>query len=100
MHRTGCRRLWALFKALPPEAAVWRHDSFTTTDELLAQLLERTDAWQRAIFTALIPPKKGQPRRISLPAPVEILRPDDEPPQRKVETDPRVIAAWFSQHFK
>jgi hypothetical protein len=87
--------VWALVSGLPPEAAVWRQSSFTPTEELLVQFLERHDEWARAHLQALLHHK-----RIAVPAEFHILRPGEEDkPTRKVETDPRVIAAFFSEHF-
>jgi hypothetical protein len=80
---------------LPPDAAVWRQHSFTPTEELMAQFLERHDEWARAHLQALLHHK-----RVSVPPEVHILRPgEDEQPARHVETDPAKIAAWFQQHI-
>jgi hypothetical protein len=87
--------VWALVSGLPPEAAVWRQNAFTPTEELLAQFLERHDEWARSHLQALLHHKK-----VTVPPEVHIMRPGEEPePARKVETDPLVIAAWFKSHI-
>ena len=86
--------MWALVQGLPPEAAVWRQQSFTPTEELLVQLLERHDEWARAHLQALLHHKK-----VTVPPEFKILRPgEDEQPTRRIETDPAKIAAWFQEH--
>jgi hypothetical protein len=89
--------VWALVSGLPPEAAVWRQHSFTPTEELLVQFLERHDQWARAHLQALLHHK-----RVAVPPEFRMLRPgeEEEASARKVETDPRVIAAFFSRHFE
>lgn len=80
---------------LPPDAAVWRADSFTPTEEFLALLLERYEAWSGAALKALLNHK-----RILIPAPVEIERPGRAPEApARVETDPRALAAFFAKHI-
>ena len=87
--------MWALVKGLPPEAAVWRQHSFTPTEELLVQVLERHDAWARAHLQALLHHKK-----VSVPPEFTILRPGEEDrPASRVETDPVKIAAFFQEHL-
>jgi hypothetical protein len=95
-HGTSCRRVNALVKGLPPEAAVWRQNAFTPTEELLVQLLERHDEWARSHLQALLHHKK-----VSVPAPFHMLRPGEEEqePANRVETDPAKIAAWFQQNL-
>ena len=89
------RRLNALVLALPPDAAVWREQAYPPTTELIAVLIERQEEWSRAIFQAL----RNQ-RRVSVPQPMRILRPGERAKTaRRVETDPRKIAAFFRQHF-
>lgn len=95
VNKIGVRRLWALLRGLPPDSAVWREDTFTPTEEFLVQIMERQHAWNESILGALMGHKK-----VSVPAAPQILRPGEEMPQpRKVETDPRVIAAWFQEHL-
>jgi hypothetical protein len=86
----------ALVMGLPPEAAVWRQNAFTPTEELLVQFLERHDEWSRAHLQALLHHKK-----VTVPAPFHMLRPGEEQqkPASRVETDPVKIAAFFKQHF-
>lgn len=86
--------MWALVKGLPPEAATWRRDHFPPQVELLAQLHEQQDRWNRALFGAL-----RRERRVQVPGEVRILRPGEDG-KPKVETDPRAIAAFFAQHVK
>ena len=81
-------------EGLPPEAVTWRKDGLPFAEELAAQQLERADAWARAQF------EYGAGKRVRLPPPVVIERPGQALPEApKVETDPRVIAAWFANHM-
>jgi len=94
-HHTSSRRVWVLVQGLPPDAAVWRRDGFAPTEELLVQLLERHDQWARSHLQAMLGHK-----RVNMPAPFQIMRPGEEPPSKpKIETDPRVIAAWFASNI-
>lgn len=59
------------------------------------QVLERHDQWARAHLQALLHHKT-----IPVPAEFKILRPgEEEQEQRRIETDPVKIAAFFGQHF-
>lgn len=84
-----------LVKGLPPEAAVWRQHSFTPTEELLVQVLERHDEWARSHLQALLHHKQ-----VTVPARFHMLRPGEEQqPAKRVETDPQVIAQFFEQNL-
>lgn len=93
---TSCRRVFALIKGLPPGSAIWRKDSFPPVEEMLVQFIERHDEWSHALLMALLGHK-----RVATPAPFQILRPgeDEEPKRPSIETDPRVIAAWFHENI-
>ena len=80
-------------QGLPPESATWRKDGLPFIEEIAAQQLERADEWARIHF------EYGAGKRVRLPPPVRIERPGQEPERPKVETDPRVIAAWFANHM-
>lgn len=43
----GARRLWVMVSGLPESAALYREERWTRQDEMLATLLELTDAWGR-----------------------------------------------------
>lgn len=57
----------------------FRQDALTPGDELLAELLENQDAWQRA-HMQITSRKRGQ---IMVPAPVRVERPGQTEPERK-----------------
>jgi len=78
---------------LPPESATWRDgaDPWTQTDHFLAALIENGDYWGRQ--TAVLHGVKQH----KLPKPIRIPRPGETEPERKIEKDPRAIAAWFSE---
>jgi hypothetical protein len=90
-----------LLRGLPlDEAATWRedrekHPDWSQTDELLASLLELTDAWSRAIVKVL----GGKPRGSALKVP-RPEAPQSTPEKKEIETDPAVIAAWFRRHVR
>jgi hypothetical protein len=51
---SGCRRLWALVRGLPVDAAVWRDGKhWTQADELQAIAIERSDIWGHRLTVAL-----------------------------------------------
>jgi hypothetical protein len=75
----SARRLWVLVQGLPENAAVWREDSWTRQDEMLASLLELTDAWGHAMIAVHGGKMKGNPK------PLHVKRPwEPEPQTRKV----------------
>jgi hypothetical protein len=83
-----------LIKGLPAESATCRDgDPWTQLDHTAVALLEHLSLWGR-IHAQLLGGKSYQ-----LPKQIQIDRPKP-PARRKVETDPRRIAAFFSQHFK
>lgn len=50
---SGCRRLWALVRGLPVDAAVWRDGRhWTQQDELSAVAIERADVWGHRLTVA------------------------------------------------
>jgi hypothetical protein len=50
---SGCRRLWALVRGLPVDAAVWRDGKhWTQRDELAAIGIERADIWGHRLTMA------------------------------------------------
>lgn len=94
IETAGPRRLWALVRNLPPESATHRAESLPPVEELLATLVERMDAWNEPQLMLAL----GQ-KRVIVPSRMRIRRPSDPPPQeRKIESDPRAIAAWFAKH--
>lgn len=77
---------------LRPDAGIWRQDFLPPVEERLAQLLERQDAWSRALLSAQLGHKE-----IKAPGEIRIPRPSDpEPVKPRVETDPKVIAQFFT----
>jgi hypothetical protein len=77
---------------LPPEANVWRQDAFTPVEECLVLLIERQELWCRALLDVHL-----EKREIRVPGELRIPRPGSEPEKpKRVETDPKVIAAWFA----
>lgn len=85
--------MWALIKGLPLESATYSSQRFPPDVEFLATLIEQQDAWQKAHFLL------AAGKSVAPPAPVRIVRPDDEPePERKLVSDPRTIAAWFAKN--
>ena len=70
---------------------VWRQDMLPPIEERLVQLLERQDAWFRALFDAQVGAKS-----IKVPGEITIPRPGREPERPRVERDPAVIAKWFA----
>lgn len=84
-----------MVNGLPPDAATWRKSAFPPAEEFLAQMLERSHAWNQSLLSALMGAKK-----VSFPADVQIYRPDDERLLApRVETDPTAIAQWFTQNM-
>jgi len=91
------RRLLALIRGLPPEAAAFREDqpTWTQRDELLATLIEVTDAWGRQVVATLVALHGG---KVRLPEPVRIQHPERaeaEEPEKHITTDAAEIAAFF-----
>ena len=81
-----------LIEGLPGDAAVWRNDALPPIEERLAQLLERADAWSRALFQA-----QTGAREIQVPGEVRIIRPGTaDVPRKHVETDVKRIMAFFA----
>lgn len=83
---TGCRRLWALVRGLPVDAAVHRDGKlWSQADELAAVAIERADVWGWRLTHATgrfrkvpeMPPIKHPARR--KPEPVE-------PAERRMST--------------
>jgi hypothetical protein len=73
------RRVYALVRGLPPDAATWRSDRWTPEMETAVFAIERNDQWLRALLDALLNKKQ-----IPIPGPLEINRPGEEPaPERK-----------------
>jgi hypothetical protein len=78
---------------LPTDAAVWRGELFTRTEEFSALAVERIDEWGSVLATALgVDPKY-------LPGVMRITRPGEQvkAPERRDEVirDPKQIAAFF-----
>lgn len=95
MGSAGLRKLIVLLAGLPPEAAVWRARGLPPAEEYAALLVERHDAWARAHFAALA--RHGG--SVAVPPPIHIERPGRPVPEpKRMETDPRRIAAWFSKY--
>lgn len=69
------RRLWALAKGLPRDAAVRKHN-WTQTDELLAGQIEGSDFWGRQIVTAIAALGGQKLRQRDLPRPIHIDHPE------------------------
>jgi len=89
----GVRRLLALVRGLPPDSATWRQEhGWGHQEELLASLLELTDAWGRALAQLLGGRVQGKPLRIQRPGE---QREQAEPESPPVETDPNAIARFF-----
>jgi hypothetical protein len=91
------RRLLALIRGLPPDAATFRDEqpSWTQRDELLATLVEVTDAWGRQVVATLVALHGG---KVRLPEPVRVRHPERaeaEPPEKHITTDAAEIAAFF-----
>lgn len=94
----GARRLLVLIKGLPPsEAAVWREESgWQAQHELAAASIELADYWGRNVVATLISLLAGDKQQAqkalkSLPKPVRVPRPGDEPerPQKSTPADVR-----------
>lgn len=88
-----------LVEGLPIEAATWREERpvWSTTDDLIAGLIQLTDTWGRRSLAA-----KGVPKS-KLPKPIQIEHPDRnraaterQKRERKLTTDPNEIAAFFA----
>lgn len=75
---------------------MWRQHALTPAEDFLATLLERQDAWHRAHLGLLAG------KHVRLPPEIHIRRPGEEraPTEKRVETDPARIAAFFRAHFK
>jgi hypothetical protein len=110
----SARRVLALVKGLPADAAFLREETkWTRDDEFAALTIETIAQWGRSNFllgwhqfmlahrsaTGKLPPTMlrellADPERLdhpSRPAP-------PEPPKPKLETDPAAIQRWFAQH--
>lgn len=79
---------------------MWREeraqDPWTQGDHLLAALVETVDYWGRRNTLA----HQYKVRSHDLPKQIVVPRPgDQERARKKVETDPRVIAAFFAKHI-
>lgn len=81
LQQSGCRRLWALVRGLPVDAALWRDGRrWTQADELAAIAIERGDIWGHRLAVASrafkrvpeMPPIEHPERR---PAEPELVRP-------------------------
>lgn len=83
------RRLNALIAGLPPDSATWREDAWPPLLELIALQIERSDAWFRALLSALT----GQ-KRYRVPGELQIERPG-RAPDKQITTDPGDLAAWL-----
>jgi hypothetical protein len=90
----------ALVRGLPAEAAAFRDEqpNWTQQDELLASLIEVTDAWGRQIVSALVAVHGG---KVRLPEGVRIKhedRPEHEaPPKPTATSSADEIADFFRQ---
>lgn len=85
-----------LVNGLPADAATFRDDGLWTREEhLLADLLERQDAWSRSLFEAI----RGV-KRIEVLAPITVDRPGaaKQESQGRVVSDPRELAAFFARN--
>jgi hypothetical protein len=80
---------------MPPDAVFRRLDAFPPIEELLVQIIERSHDWNMAMLNLHTKPGK----RIEYPGPPQFLRPGEKEAERKVETDPRVIARFFREQF-
>ena len=60
-----------LVQGLPENAALWREDSWTRQDEMLASLLELTDAWGHAMIAVHGGKMKGNPKPLHVKRPWE-----------------------------
>jgi hypothetical protein len=79
----SARRLWVLIKGLPADSALWAgEEGWTRRDEMVAVLLERTDAWGRLIYMALGQDGAIDPGKFGL----QVRRPDLK--EEEKERDP------------
>jgi hypothetical protein len=88
------RRLCALVEGLPPDAAIERIDGqqWTVSDELLALVAERVDAW--GLLNARVGTDKKFHRYLP-DEPLRISRPGKQETADRVITDSREIARFF-----
>lgn len=92
----GARRLLALLRGLPEEAATWRGNIWTLRDEMTAKTLEGIDWWGRHIAGALGMKDAGKSQPMQLVV-AEARTAAIAPPKPKVETNPDVIQAFFAK---
>lgn len=71
-----------------------RMDAYPPVEELFMQLIERHHDWSMAMLN--LQTRAG--KRIEYPGAPQYLRPGEKP-EKRVETDPRVVARFFRQHF-
>jgi hypothetical protein len=93
------RRFRVLLSGLSSDAAVWREENdWPMEHELAAATLERLDErlWHLALLSNPKQPSK-LPKPIRVPRPASVQREQQQERRRKVETDPRVIAAQFAR---
>lgn len=92
----GARRLLALLRGLPDDAACKR-DVWTLRDEVAAKTLEAVDHWGR-VHAMLFGDKRAQDRQppvmVAAPSRATATQPRKEP-----ITDPRAIAAWLGTNM-
>lgn len=100
INTTGARRIWALVRGLPRDAALWREDvpGWTQAHELQAAQIEVTDAWLRAIWQVLyVQTFRKRPPNVR---PVRIEHEDRRAApatRRPVERNPQAIKRFFDQ---
>lgn len=86
-----------LIQGLPPDAATFRKAHFPPATELAAQLIEHVDEWGRT-WLARMNAQPGQ--KYPVPAPPQIVRPGEEPPEPKKQVvSGSEAAAWFASKF-
>jgi hypothetical protein len=83
---SGCRRLWALIRGLPPGSAVHRDGKmWSQQDELLATIIERGDHWGHWQTVGTRAFKRGQ-----VPVLPRIEHPDRSVPEPMPDPEPRI----------
>ncbi len=90
----GARRLWILIQGLPPDAALYREDAWSREEEMLASLLELTDAWGHAMVVVHGGKMKGHSK------PLHVRRPWESEEQTKTViklSDTAQLAALFGK---
>lgn len=97
MKGTGCRRLLALIRGLPEDAAIWRQDKprWTQEHELAAATVEALNHWLPILAA------QWAAKGTKFPAPQRIFTHPDRPAERqsRVTEDPDQIRSWFARHM-